>query len=65
MEFEVVSTEEILKEWKVKEEKEEKIVLALLKQCKDEGMTVDDVKRICDRAVLKAQKTTLREGLTL
>lgn len=45
--------------------KKKKVVLALLQQCKDEGMTVEDVEDICKRATYKARQTTLQGGLTL
>ena len=38
---------------------------ALLQQCKDEGMTVNDVADICKWATDKAQQATLRGGLAL
>ena len=45
--------------------KKKKVVLALLQQCKDEGMTVEDVEDICKWATYKARQTTLHGGLTL
>ena len=46
-------------------QRKKKIVLALLQQCKDEGMTVNDVADICNWATDKAQQATLRGGLAL
>jgi len=46
-------------------QRKKKIVLALLQQCKDEGMTVNDVADICKWATDKAQQATLRGGLAL
>lgn len=43
----------------VKDEKMRKIVLTLLQQCKDEGLTVSDVRRICEMATSAALDTTL------
>lgn len=48
-----------------KAEKLEKIVLTLLQQCKDEGLTVSDVKHVCDVASGRALDATLHDGLTL
>ena len=47
------------------ERKKRKIVLALLQQCKDEGLSVSDVNDICVWARCQALKATLRDGLIL
>lgn len=57
-----------LRELKIRDEKElkkRKIVLALLQQCKDEGLSVSDVNDICIRARYHALKASLRDGLTI
>ena len=57
-----------LRELKIRDEKElkkRKIVLALLQQCKDEGLSVADVNDICMWARCQALKATLRDGLIL
>lgn len=46
-------------------ETRKKIVLALLQQCKDEGLTVDEVEMLCKEVVIRAKGTTLRGGLTI
>ena len=46
-------------------ETRKKIVLALLQQCKDEGLTVDEVEMLCKEVVIRAKGTTLRDGLTI
>lgn len=47
-------------------ERRKKIVSALLEQCRDEGMTVQDVQVICKAAAIRAaSSTTLRAGLAL
>lgn len=43
----------------------QKISLTLLHQCKAEGLTVAEVKAVCDKAVLMAERTTLHDGLVL
>lgn len=48
-----------------KTEKLEKIVLTLLQQCKDEGLTVSDLKLVCEMASRRVLDATLREGLAL
>lgn len=45
--------------------KQKAIALTLLEQCKGEGMTVADVVAICEIATVKAEATTLRDGLAL
>ena len=47
------------------ERKKRKIVLALLQQCKDEGLSVSDVNDICVWARCQALEATLRDGLIL
>lgn len=57
-----------LHELKIRDEKElkkRKIVLALLRQCKDEGLSVSDVNDICSWARYQVLNATLRDGLTL
>lgn len=59
---------EHLRELEIRDEKERKkrkIVLALLQQCKDEGLSVADVNDICVWARCQALKATLRDGLIL
>lgn len=54
--------------WEAKkefEEKKKKIVLALLQQCKDEGLTVKQVESVCETAAKVAGAvTSLRAGIT-
>lgn len=46
-------------------EKKKKIVLALLQQCKDEGLTVKQVESVCETAAKVAGNvTSLRAGIT-
>lgn len=42
-----------------------KIALALLQQCKDEGLTVGDLECVFEIARSRGMETTLRAGLTL
>lgn len=59
---------EHLRELEIRDEdelKKRKIVLALLRQCKDEGLSVSDVNDICIRARYHALKASLRDGLTI
>lgn len=42
-----------------------RIALALLQQCKDEGLTVDEVEMVCQEAVRRVKQATLRDGLTI
>ena len=48
-----------------KDETLQKISLTLLHQCKAEGLTVAEVKAVCDKAALMAERTTLHDGLVL
>lgn len=42
-----------------------KIALALLQQCKDEGLTVGDLECVFEIARSRGMETTLHAGLTL
>ena len=59
---------EYLRALEIRDEKElqkRKIVLALLQQCKDKGLSISDVNDICLWASRQVLTATLRDGLTL
>lgn len=56
---------ERVEERAARRETRKKIALALLQQCKDEGLTVDEVEMLCKEVIIRAKGTTLRDGLTI
>lgn len=55
----------ICEQYSKREERLEKIALALLEQCKSEGLSVSDVEDVCNSMVHHLSSTSLRDGLTL